>query len=185
MRTTPHIVPANSFLDIAAKGNYVQVRQSAIDLIIENPQTGEKVEGSQGDDFEMSPFKSLIVYNNSGVDQPIKLTVSTNKKAGSAKVSGNVTFTNNAFLQGRYSVSNVNVLLLAANSSRRYLLIQNNDTAAVLRVTIDGNPATAAEGFRLLPGDSIEFPTVAPSGAVNVMMETASAIVDNVEFAEG
>jgi D-lyxose ketol-isomerase len=77
------------------------------------------------------------------------------------------------------------VQLLAANSSRRYLLVQNNDTAGVLRVTVDGNAAAAGEGFRLQPGESIEFPTVAPSSAINAIMETASAVVDNVEFVEG
>lgn len=191
MRTIPLNVDAGERIEFAASGNYLQVRQSAVDLIIEHPETGERIEVSQGDDFQFSDFKSLYVTNLGGTNEQIKLTVSKDKKAGSAKVggsvnvAGSVTLANGGMTQGRASVTNVNQQILASDTGRRYLLIQNNDAAAVLRVTIDGNAATASQGFRIGAGDSLELSTYAPTGAINCIMETATAATNNVEFVEG
>jgi hypothetical protein len=191
MRTIPINIAAGQTEEFAAAGNYLQVRQSAVDLIIENPLTAEKVEASQGDDFQFDDFKSLRVTNTGVTDQLIKLTVSKNKKAGSAKVGGSVNVSgavllaNGALTQGRATVTNANQAILAANANRRYLMIQNNDPLTVLRVTVDGNAATATQGFRVEAGSSFELPTFATTGAVNVMMETASAVANNVEFVQG
>lgn len=192
MRTSTFTVPAGTSQEISLAGNYLLVKQSAVDLIIEHPEGGEKFEASQGDDFQISNFKSLIITNNDASDQVVKLTVATNKKAGSAKVggsvnvAGSVTLKNGAMTQGRATVSNgANVPLLAANNNRRYLMIQNNDTSANLRVTFDGNAATAAQGFRVGPGDSLELPTFAPTGAINAIMETVGSGANNIEFVEG
>lgn len=191
MRTSTFILNANERLEIAASGNYVQVRSSAVDLIIEHPNTGERIEVSQGDDFQFDDFKTLYLENTAATTETIKLTISKNKKAGSAKVGGSVNIAgsvelaNGALTQSRASVTNVNQAILAANASRRYLLIQNNDAAAILRVTVDGNAATVAQGFRIGAGDSLELSTFAPTGAINCIMETATATADNVEFVEG
>lgn len=191
MRTSTLFLPANTTQEYSLSGNYFLVRQSAIDLTIENPLTSEKVEASQGDDFQFQDFKSLLITNSTGADQVIKLTVSNNKKAGSAKVggsvtvSGSVTLANGALTQGRASVTNANQAIIAANANRRYLLIQNNDPAAVLRITVDGNAATASAGFRVEAGSSFELPTFAATSAINAIMETATATANNVEFVQG
>lgn len=190
MRTITVNADAGERIEFAASGNYLQVRQSAVDLIIEHPETGERIEVSQGDDFQFEPFKSLYVTNLGATNEVIKLTISKDKKAGSAKVggsvnvAGSVTLANGAMTQSRASVTNVNQAILAANTSRRYLLIQNNDAAAVLRVTVNGGAATAAQGFRIGAGDSLELATFAPTGAINCIMETATATAGNVEFVE-
>lgn len=191
MRTSSYFIPAGERIEIATAGNYVQVRESAVDLIIEHPEKNEKIEASQGDDFQLSDFSRLYVTNTGGTDETVKLTISKDKKAGSAKVggsvnvAGSVTLANGGMTQGRASVTNVNQQILASDTGRRYLLIQNNDAAAVLRVTIDGNAATASQGFRVGAGDSLELSTFAPTGAINCMMETATATAGNVEFVEG
>lgn len=191
MRTSSYRIPAGEKIEIAAAGNYVQVRESAVDLIIEHPEKNEKIEASQGDDFQFTDFSRLYVTNTGGVDATVKLTISKDKKAGSAKVggsvnvAGSVTLANGAMTQGRASVTNADQAIIAANASRRYLLVQNNDAAAVLRVRLDGNAATASQGFRVGAGDSLELSTFAPTGAIHCMMETATAAVGNVEFVEG
>lgn len=191
MRTITLSINAGERIEFAASGNYLQVRQSAVDLIIEHPEKNEKIEVSQGDDFQFSDFKSLYVTNLGATNEVIKFTISKDKKAGSAKVggsvnvAGSVTLANGGMTQGRASVTNVNQQVLAGDIGRRYLLIQNNDAGAVLRVTIDGNAATASQGFRIAAGDSLEIATFAPTGAINCMMETATGAANNVEFVEG
>lgn len=181
-------VGANQAFDLAASGDYVRVRESAVDLTIENPENGEKIEVSQGDDFEFNTFKSLRISHASVSDQPIKLIISKGKKAGSAQIAGSVSLQGlgaGSFTQSRVSLTNVNQQLLAANSSRKYLLIQNNDSAAIMRVTLNGNAATASQGFRIGAGESLELSTYNATGAVNAIMETTTGATNNVEFAEG
>lgn len=89
-----------------------------------------------------------------------------------------------SFSQTQKSVTNANQVALAANGTRKYLLIQNNDAAAVLRVKLDGNAATATSGLRILAGQSLELQNFVSSSAINVMMETATATANNVEVVE-
>lgn len=187
MRTITNIIPAGvgEYLDIAIAGDYVRVRESAVDLLIENPDSGERIEVSEGDDFEFSEFRRLRVLNTSASAQTVKLTVSKGKRAGASRVSGSVSLSGTSYTQSRASLTNAVQTLIAANSQRVYLLLQNNDASAYMRVTMDGNDPGAAAGFRIGPGDSLEIATNAPTGAIKAIMETASATADNVEFCEG
>lgn len=92
--------------------------------------------------------------------------------------TGNVAVTNTAgaYTNGRATVnSTVVTTLLAANASRRFAEIQNNDGAVYMRFTTDGtNPNTAA-GMRLGPGQSWTSPAgFAPTGAINAIMESGA-----------
>lgn len=187
MRIKTIKIAAGEAFELTAPGDYVRVRSSAVDLTIENPDSGEVLEVSQGDDFQMSPFKSLRISHASGVEQTVKLIIATGKKAGSSQVGGSIQIAGQQgpFTQGRASVTNANQQIIAAKSDRRYLLIQNNDLSAVLRVTLNGSAATASAGFRVQPGGVLELPNFAASGAVNAIMETATAAAGNVEFVEG
>jgi hypothetical protein len=209
MRLVTIKVSPGAAYELAVAGDYVRVRESAVNLIIENTTNSEKIEVSQGDDFEFTPFQNLRISHDDAAEQTIKLIVSKGKKAGSAQVGGSVSLTgavelgdvtlaaletinignkdavNGAFTQGRVSVTNANQVLIAANANRRYLMLQNNDAAAVLRVTLNGNAATAAQGFRVQAGGVLEVPIFAVTGAINCMMETATETAGNVEFVEG
>lgn len=48
------------------------------------------------------------------------------------------------------TVTNVDAIYSAANSARRYLLIQNNDATQTIYLSF-GAPATALNGIRILP----------------------------------
>lgn len=183
---TIKIAPGQAF-ELTAAGNYVRVRYSAVDLTVENLDVqGEVVELSQGDDVELSEFRNLRISHDSAAEQIVKLLIAKNKKAGSSQVSGVVNFGAGGMNQGRGSVSNAaSVQLLPANPSRKYLLLQNNDLSAVMRVTLDGSAAAAGAGFRIEAGGSFELAAFNASGAINAIMETASAAVDNVEWVEG
>lgn len=146
--------------------------------------------------FDDAVFTRMQVFHSDGADQQIIITVSEGSKFNGAKISGSVTISNSlsisnfpslsgAFTQGRVSLTNVNQAIIAANANRRSLLIQNNDASAVMRVKIDGAAATVSQGFRIAAGDSLDLTGYLSTGAVNAIMETATAAAGNVEFAEG
>jgi hypothetical protein len=140
--------------------------------------------------FDDAVFTRMQVFHSDVADQQIIVTVSEGSKFNGAKISGSVTVSNQAavngaFTQGRVSLTNVNQVIIAENPNRRSSLIQNNDASAVMRVKIDGAAATVSQGFRILAGDSLDLKDYLSTGAVNAIMETASAAAGNVEFAEG
>ena len=177
MRTLTIKIAAGSTEELAVKGNYVRIRTAPYDLFLENPDTSEKVEGSQGDDFELSPFKRLKVTNTGGVDSVFKLTISQDKKAGSAPgvISGTVGVsslvpTNSAGSNVNPVVTNVAAQLVAVNAQRKYCLIQNKDAAGNIYINF-GGVATVANGLKIPAGGSYEL-------NCNVLTAAISAIGD-------
>lgn len=173
-------IAPNSNFELAANGDYVRVRQSSVDLIIENQESGERIEVSQGDDFEFTPFKNLRISHNDGADQTVKLIISKGKKAGSAQVGGSVTVSGAIALDTatlnalenislntvepvratgsntQKTVTNASASLLAANATRKYLLIQNKDASGDIYINF-GAAATTANGLKIAAGASYEL----------------------------
>lgn len=89
--------------------------------------------------------------------------------------------TRGAFTNTQASITASSQAILAANSARKYLLIQNNDSAAILYVTF-GATATAANGVKIPPGGNYELNSNIPSNSVNII---GSAITSNVIVVEG
>lgn len=122
----------------------------------------------------------------SATNQTIKIMVGQGD-AGYDRLTGTVQIIaqQGSVTQTGKSVTNANQQLLPANTSRKYMFIQNNSAASVLRVKLDGNAATATEGIRIQPGGWFEMPVRLTSLAVNAIMETADATANNVELIEG
>lgn len=59
-------------------------------------------------------------------------------------------------------------LKLAANASRKYLLVQNQHATAVVYIRF-GSAATIGSGIRLLPGESFESGPFVPTGSVHAI----------------
>lgn len=99
--------------------------------------------------------------------------------------TGNVAITNvnGAFTQADATVTNASGTLIAANATRRYLLIQNNDSAGDIYVRLDGATATTTNGFKVAAGGSLEITGFAPTGAIKAIGSIASNA--NVITAEG
>lgn len=91
--------------------------------------------------------------------------------------------TSGAFTQSEPAVTNAagGVVVLAANPIRRYLLVQNNDALANLRVTLDGSAPTATHGIKLAPDGALEMSNYVPTGQVRVIADQATAAVTVVE----
>lgn len=162
--------------ELSAVGDYVRVRSSPVDLIIENPDDGENIEVSQGDDFQFSPFQRLRISHAAGTEQTIKLVISTGKKAGASQVSGSLQIVGQqgAFVHAQKTVTNASAQMLAAKTNRRYLLVQNNDAAGDIWIRLDGTAATAATGIKIPAGGSYECQGYAPTGAIMAIGSIAS-----------
>lgn len=84
------------------------------------------------------------------------------------QVSGSIAIAGQqgAFTQAQKTVTNASAQLLAANAARRYLLVQNNDAAGDIYITLDGTAATTAKGIKIPAGGSYECQGYCPSGEI-------------------
>lgn len=174
-------------------GNFLRVMSAAAALTVRTFKNGQVLTESVGvgagyaEEFS-DYFNEVEIY--SATEQTIQLVIRNGSKVYfDAPPTGNVNIQNlpaaqGAFTQSRATVTNANQQILAAKANRRYLLIQNNDTLQALRVTLNGVAASATSGFRVEAGATLEVPNYAVTGAINVMMEAASTISNNVEFVE-
>lgn len=97
---------------------------------------------------------------------------------------GNVAITNvnGAFNHLDHTVTNTSAQLRAANTARRYLLIQNNDATGTISVRLDGATATMTNGILIPAGGSYELQGFVPTGAIVAIGSIASnANVETVE----
>jgi hypothetical protein len=129
-------------------------------------------------------YTGFILTSNLG--QTVKIAVGVGD-AGYNRVSGSVQVIGQqgAITEGQVQLTNANQTIIAARASGKFAMVQNNDPAAVMRVTIDGAAASATRGFRLQPGQPMDFTVYNPTGAINACMETATAAAANCEFAAG
>lgn len=183
-------IKPDSTEEIAVTGRYIRVDDSAVPVVIETRDGQNKVTLSEGNAVKVAPFSGVRISHESASEQIIRLYISDQGEIESSNIAGLVSVDNlaadqGAFTQGRVSLTNANQPLLAANPARRFLMLQNNDAAAVMRFTLDGNPATASNGFRLQPGDSFDLQGYQATGAINAMMESPTGTANNVEFTEG
>lgn len=193
LRNYPLKIKNGEKLEFGLRGSMVRVVSASVPIYFRSRDDDMDfylVEGEQAELKNGALFKNVEIYHNDVAEQNIILAIGENAVIGSAKVSGSVTISNKdalqgAFTQGRVSLTNVNQAIIAANANRRYLLIQNNDLAQVMRFTLDGSAATAAAGFRIIAGGVFELKGYQASGAINAIMEAATAAAGNVEFSEG
>lgn len=94
-------------------------------------------------------------------------------RVGANVLSGQVVVTgvtnNGTHAPSSPAVTNASGVLLAANASRKYLCIQNQDATGNIWVRGDGGVATAdADSIKIGPGESWE-PLIPPVGAVNAI----------------
>lgn len=80
------------------------------------------------------------------------------------------------------TVTNASQALVAANTSRKFFFIQNNDAAGIIYVTF-GATSTTTLGVKLSPGQSWQITSNAPIGSVNLIGSIASNA--NVVYVDG
>lgn len=84
------------------------------------------------------------------------------------------------YAQTAPAVGLVSSVLLAANTSRKYVLVQNNHATATIYLGF-GIAATVAGGLKVGPGGFYESGLAVHSGAINVIGDAANTAVVVVE----
>ncbi len=121
-------------------------------------------------------FSELSVTNEEGVGTLTAILLVGEGHFDDDRITGAVTLegTGGAHVQAKKTVTTASGALLAASSTRRYLLVQNQDAAGNVYLATDGGAATAdAECIKLAPGDVWE-PAVPPTSAVAAIGDIAS-----------
>lgn len=176
----------------AIGGNYFEIVDavSAIDVVLTALETQQEdsMRGALAGSYAKTQFSNFSI--TSAAAQTIRVLVSS-REGGTRRLSGSVTVTNDlnvtvkntagAFTQSEPAITNAASTPIAANAARRYLLVQNNDNTANLRVTLDGSVPTAAHGIKITPGGSLELAGFVPTGAVKVIADQPTAVVTVVE----
>lgn len=72
------------------------------------------------------------------------------------------------------TVTNASAQLMAANTARKYLAIQNKDAAGTVWVNFGAGAATQANGFMLGPGESYEREVAVSTLAIQAIGDAAS-----------
>lgn len=87
-----------------------------------------------------------------------------------------------AFTQAAPAIATASTQILAAKSTRRYLLIQNNDPAITIYLNLAGAAAAAATGLKIGPGGSYENGDWPPNAAIfAIAITTANPLITVIE----
>lgn len=168
-------LPANGAFRLPASGSYFRIMSStgAIDVTVEG--TGTLPSLTAGQAFKNVPFNSLLILDVSGSSNSGSILVASSEFQDN-QLQGSVTISNvnGAFTQAQKTVTNASAVLLAANTARRFLLVQNKDASGDIYVTLDGSAATTANGIKVAAGGSIELQGYVPTGALYAIGSIAS-----------
>lgn len=94
----------------------------------------------------------------------------TRRSSGTVQLAGE----QGAYTQAAAAVTNASSQLVASNTNRRFLLVQNKSQTGIVYLNLAGAAATVANGVRLGPGDSIELANYCPTGAVFAIGDIAN-----------
>jgi hypothetical protein len=114
---------------------------------------------------QVAPIRGQVsagVYENLVSDGSGHLIINQNAAAGTS------------FTQSSNTVTTTSAIISAANTSRKFMFIQNNDATANVFVAF-GNSATTSNGIKLTPGQSWQITTNAPTNAVQAISNTNTA----------
>jgi hypothetical protein len=177
-------LPANESRQILFQGTYFKLLSAtgAVDVTIEGQGTIPDLTSGRG--LKDTAYSRLILTDKTGASNSIELFCATEEYVDQT-FSGVVTLANvnGPFTQAAKTVTNSSAQLLAANSARRYLLIQNNDASGIIYVTLDGTAATTAKGIKIEAGGSYECQGYVPTGEIRAIGSLASN--GNVVAVEG
>lgn len=180
MRTITAKIAAGGFDEFQAVGDYIRIKSAsvAVRLEIDNGSTDATLE--EGDALNLKPFTRIRVSHTDAAEQTIVLLIGLGETADGAKVGGSVTVNSMpagavAMTQTANAVGVASAQLVAANASRRLLMIQNNDAAADVFLNVAGAAAVLNQGVKLGPGDSITLDVWTPSAAVFAIASVATA----------
>lgn len=186
----------NGLREFKVSGRYFEILSApaAVDvkIYVEDGAGGERLVGSESSidagffhiraigNVLLEPFSRIEITNS--VSQATKFLFSDGL-SGNRSVPADITddatrilgtLAPAAFTTAKKTVTNASGTLLAANTARKYLFIQNQSATGVIYIKCDGATAVAdATGIQLQPGDVYE-PAVPPTGLIAAIGSIAS-----------
>jgi hypothetical protein len=163
MRQLRIYVPASDTVEIGARGDYVRLKTGSVSLRIEDPDREHWLELSEGDSVNLKQFDRLKLTHSDATGQYFTLLIGNGTSSDSARIGGAMTAipttTGGAAHHAQVTVTSASGVLLAANSARRYLLVQNRSLTGSIWINLNGIAATKANGIRIEPGGFYESNT--------------------------
>lgn len=136
-----------------------------------------------GQGLENTPFSYLTITNATAATNTISLFVGDENFIDAITGSVQLIGQQGAVTQAAATVTNASGQLLAAKTTRKYLLIQNKDTAGDIYVNLAGSAATTANGIKVPAGGALEMSDYLPTAAIFAIGSIASNA--NIVVVEG
>lgn len=131
-----------------------------------------------GQGFEKIPFDRVEITDASGASNTIRYIVASegflDGLTGSMQITQTVPPRSSSFANTAKTVTNVSAQLVAGNTSRTYLLVQNRDTSGSIYLNFGAGPATTANGVLIGPGGAYEMCDAQSTQAIQAIGSIAS-----------
>ncbi|GGI16895.1 hypothetical protein [Oxalicibacterium faecigallinarum] len=175
-------IQAGGFLEYSEQADFFRVLEAGAPLTVIFYAAGreiaraEKIGAGYSEKFSVAFDKVRLL---SQVNNPVNIAMRYgNTITYDQPPNGAV---NGSFVQALKTVGTVSGVLLNANTSRRYLLIQNNAVSGDIFVRLDGAAATIANGVKIEAGGSYELQGFVTTGAVVAIGDIANTKILTVE----
>lgn len=180
-------VPANGAAQLTAVGKFFKLLSTtgAVDVVGE----GFRLEGvGTGQGLQNVNFKRLELVDRTGSANTVSVILGDaefiDSLNGVVSVTQNAPITVSTPAVTESTVTNAAAQLVAANASRKFIAIQNNDAAGSIRIKFGATMPGASAGILIGPGGYWEMPPgTACTAAVNAIGSVASN--PNIEVLTG
>lgn len=169
-------IAANQSQNLLVSGQFFKLLAVTGAVTVES-QFGKLESLIAGQGLENTPFSSLLLTDTSGASNTIRLLIGDENFIDG--FTGNIAITANKIAQsGSFSnvpktVTNASAQLLASNTARQYLMIQNKDLSGSIFIAF-GVAATTANGITIGPGSAYELDAIISTQAVFAIGSSAS-----------
>lgn len=130
-----------------------------------------------GQGFEKQPFQRLEITDASGASNVIRYVIADEGfiagLTGNMTISSIVPVQSGSFANTDNTVTNASGILVAANTARKYLMVQNNSATGTIYLVF-GATATAALGIAISPGGNYEMNGAQSTQAIHAIGDIAS-----------
>lgn len=177
---------ANSVLPRLFSGAYFNILSSTGTVDIKTDTVNLRgLTAGQG--FEKQPFRRIEITDSSGATNIIRYVIADDGfiagLTGSMQITSIVPVQSASFANTAKTVTNASAQLVAANTARKYFLVQNKDPAGNLYLNFGAGAATAANGIKIQPGGNYELTGAQSTQAIQAIGDIASNA--NVLVVEG
>ena len=170
-------IAANAVLPRLFTGAYFNILSSTGPI---NVRTDEvNLRGlTAGQGFEEQPFARLELTDASGASNTITYVIADrgflSGITGNMTISSIVPVQSGSFANSNQTITSVSAQLAAANTARKYLMIQNNDPTGNIFIGFGAAAVTVLNGFKITPGGFYEFSDVQSTQAIQAIGSIAS-----------